>query len=825
MMSRDANLGAAPPEEKSFLPSIFSMGSVVPPDKSTKKQKHMLANTRAIDFVLEFIEKRMPRAPGEYPAIRAKRPGDKVICLKSGTGSGKSTVLPVELYKKFAPRGGGEILVTQPRVLNAIDIVKQIVKHNEEMRFGANIGYQTGPLTRKPTMRGILLASIGILTNKLSIMPPEKFVKRYQFIVIDEVHDRSKELDAALLIVKKLLADYYEHPMCPIVILMSATFDEKIFMRYFGSPKENYIKIEGRTYPIDIRYSPFDVGDYIGYAFRKIRQIHFDNIADVLQDVTVRDIIVFVQSNADSVAIEAAVAEFNRELIEKGFEKTKLDFQGLPDEKKWEGGVEGGAEGSSSKGDVADRGAANYLLAPVKLSSETFGRVEREFKDLYAKIAHMTVTVDGREYPASRKVIVSTPVAETGVTLETLKYCIDTGFRIAPEYNPIVNAPIVKHSAVTQSMSDQRIGRVGRKAPGVAYPCYTQDTYNQMLKDDFSQFVKDDISSVLLLIIVKETTALNDNPRPDLIRAGETFRMHTYSSQTHYHLDQVKKLNIATMDYVEQPSAAGIISALEKLHMCGFIDAKYQITPEGFFASKLQKLSVECIRAIFSTYAHGSSTLDMITIASFLSVQKVFGRKYVARKVGQPDSWMCEFIDYLFVWDEFCDQIDKLGTRKSRGVRGLRDWTQSQNINFESLLRVSDMRTGVIENFIQVGLDPFYNGLQMPQGTYSLREILKRPEEGLAEIIKIKKSLVSGFRMNIAAWNAKSKQYVGTYRNIVISVDSPVLSGYEAPPHHILVGSTAMVESMMAPGRYEFSGKCISALDGFVRVDAEMPRR
>lgn len=778
-------------------PSIFSTGTVVPPAGATKREKALIENMRAIDYLLDFVEKRLPPAGGGLPSVIPRRPGDKVILLKSGTGSGKSTAVPAELHKAFFGRGAGEIIVTQPRVLNAIDIVKQITQFYPHLQFGKNIGYQTGPLTRKPNMKGILFASIGILTNKLSTMDPDDFVAAFQIIIIDEVHDRSKDLDSVLFILKKFLAKYYGNPMCPLVILASATFDEKLFADYFGCPKSNYIEIKGMSFPIEEHFPEWDVNNYIDYAVDRVKKIHFENVAEIEEGVVVRDIIVFVKSGADIKLMEEAINNLNKELL--NFPKAKADFEALPPEKE-----------------RLAVGGGSYLLAPVALSSETYGMVEREFRDLYARIENTDVVVGKDTYTASRKVIISTPVAETGVTLETLKYCIDTGYAIMPEFNPVVGADLVKHANVTQGMAMQRRGRVGRKAPGVWYPAYTRETFDMMRKDDFSKMLKEDISETLLVLIIQETGTIFDSSSQEKIRAGEAIQRHIYSDKSYYSLTQKKPLNLAAMDFLEPPSAHGLLYAMEKLQMCGFITSEYQVTFEGFFAARFQKLSIECRRMIMEGFEHEANILDLVTIAAFVMVgrRNVLGRKYVMRNPsGLPpkqadfarNMWACEFIDYVFIWEEFNDHIGKMG--KKTGVADLKRWASDNDIKYGGLLAVAALRTNIMENMIQMGLNPFYNGLGLDRGTYSLVEMIKT---GADEILKLKRSIIGGFRMHLYKWDAKAGRYVGMLRRIPIKVKSPLLEDH---PMYIVISDLSLVEN---EGVYTFSGETVSVMDGFV---------
>ena len=84
---------------------------------------------------------------GGVPSVKPTSVNDRIMILKSGTGSGKSTTLSPELYRRFQVGTGKNIAVTQPRVLTAMSIPVDVIEHYDEMVMGETIGYQTGDFT------------------------------------------------------------------------------------------------------------------------------------------------------------------------------------------------------------------------------------------------------------------------------------------------------------------------------------------------------------------------------------------------------------------------------------------------------------------------------------------------------------------------------------------------------------------------------------------------------------------------------------------------------------------------------------------------------
>lgn len=175
----------------------------------------------------------------------------QVIIVCGETGSGKTTQLPKICL--LAGRGTkGLIGHTQPRRIAASSIAKRIAKElNTEV--GEVVGYKVRFTDKTMPGAAIKLMTDGILLAETQTDP---LLKRYDTIIIDEAHERSINIDFLLGYLKRILVRRRDLK----VIVTSATIDAERFAKHFeidGKPAPVYT-IEGRTYPVEIRYRPVD---------------------------------------------------------------------------------------------------------------------------------------------------------------------------------------------------------------------------------------------------------------------------------------------------------------------------------------------------------------------------------------------------------------------------------------------------------------------------------------------------------------------------------------------------------------------------------------
>ena len=300
------------------LPTLKTEGNVVPQNWMNKKEKNKALHQIPLDYISDFISDRLPLRRGQNAKIKPKCMGDRVILLKSGTGSGKSTNIPSQLYYVFFEKLHKNIGITEPRRLTVETIPEDILEWQPQLKMGKNIGWQIKGIDRKP-VKGIIFMTTGILVQQLKTLTNEEFMAKYMFILVDEFHERSIQIDDLLFRIKVFLEDNYDNPNCPMIILMSATFEKKPYMEYFDIPKENHIIVKGFAYPKKYIYERNPVNNVVERTIEIVKDIHTSkeglnevgiegSMPAVPVDISavpsavpisgneIRDIIIFVQS-------------------------------------------------------------------------------------------------------------------------------------------------------------------------------------------------------------------------------------------------------------------------------------------------------------------------------------------------------------------------------------------------------------------------------------------------------------------------------------------------------------------------------------------------
>lgn len=456
------------------LPTLLLKGNLIETGYSDKKEK--LDEYRPIDYIIEFLEKRVNK--------QAKSVQDRILIVRSSTGSGKSTVMPSEIYHTQYDKLRRTIVCTQPRVFNAVSIpTEQIIPYNtkDKIKQGRqplvleeNIGYQTKAFTKKPT-KGLLFMTIGVLAQQIKIFTPEEFMQQYSIIIIDEAHERSIDTDFTLMFIKKFIQQHINNQNCPFLITTSATFDPFKFADYLLSDikqknerYKNIIDVSGFSHPIQDTFLQYPTNDLIQEAADTALKLHTENNDDIKNNEKFRDILIFVSGAGEIKKIKQILEGKN----DKNFivlSVTRQDIQG---------------------------------------ESDDFQNMTRSYHEIPGK--------------PERRIMIATNVGETGITYPNLKYVIDTGFHNSSEFDPTTASSLLINKPVTKSMYRQRRGRSGRNAPGFSFPLYTEETYNKFLEDAYPEIIREDISHPILTLISGGDKSFNiqdvdllDPPTPD----------------------------------------------------------------------------------------------------------------------------------------------------------------------------------------------------------------------------------------------------------------------------------------------------------------------
>jgi HrpA-like RNA helicase len=394
-----------------------------------------------IDYVCDYVSER----------ISKRGVANRVFIVHASTGSGKSTIIPPELYRRLNEKlGRRNILCTQPRVLTAIELPIRVTEFIPEMKMGKNIGYQTGTTTLKPR-RGVTYMTSGVLMNQLNTMTDEEFIAANAVIVLDEVHERNASADYVMYAMKKMLERLSDNPKCPFVLLMSATMDPEKMSRYFLGKviKGAIATVRGFSFNITKHFLPVATSNLYGDIAKIVAG--FPPKAD---DGNPNNAIIFVPG-IDSF-LEAALIAAN---------KTDSPY------------------------------------AVIRLTSES---VKKQEADIAEDLKKMKVTIAGKLHTPVRKVFIATNVAETGLTIPGLKHVIDMGLVNNSEYNPYLNCKLLVMRPVTRFMHMQRCGRVGRESNGDAWLMYTEDMMKSLPEDTFPDLVRSEITMEILAFLLKE---------------------------------------------------------------------------------------------------------------------------------------------------------------------------------------------------------------------------------------------------------------------------------------------------------------------------------
>jgi HrpA-like RNA helicase len=733
------------------------------------------ANDIPAEYVVNWVKKRMDKTNLTFD--------DRVLILRSETGSGKSTVLPVYLFRILRDQlvdintryEGRSVVCTQPRVLNTRSITRDLDSspYYPDIILNKTLGFSTGALKEGST-RGLIYMVVDTLFTQLKIWTDEEIIERYSIIIIDEAHERSLSIDLVLMEIKQFLARNLDNKDLPFIILASATIDMDKYTRYFGIGEDNKVYITGSAFGIEEKYLEENTRDYIKTVTDTIIKIHEENKDDPPNQC---DILVFMPGAGEQKEITEALNEIET-----------LPYKLL----------------------IIERTAINENL--------------QDYRDLTKPLGDLLSTNKKGKKPI-RRIIVSTSVAETGVTIDTLKYCIDNGWNRTPEYYPNLNIyGTLMTKPCSQSRITQRRGRVGRLFPGKFFPIYTRKTFDSLIENQLPDICTDDLNKLLVNII--------HNQMEYKKREG---------IKTDFRIEDVDLL-----DSLPSDTASAV---LEKCFVLGYIDDNirnendsvgYGLTQLGNMIRKTSTLTLEWFRVIMAGFIWEVPIIDLITIIaiseSFSSIKKAIDKTdsvlltnipklfkegsiedtYVIARYTMYDN----FLEGLLFYNTFCDVMNE-----SNNLADIEKWCVTNKVKYDDMMKMTERRDDIINDLLIVGINPFW------VGKYELSA--KTPDDLCFETIRrYKKCLYDGFRLNVLKYNNKKEEYEDRH-GVVVKV-FPLFDkntrevvkkmGFKSPKskymitNGIILKKPSLKEDNM---QYTISCGLISSMDGYIGVDEE----
>ncbi|GAB3482943.1 ATP-dependent RNA helicase HrpA [Marinomonas epiphytica] len=312
--------------------------------------------------------------------------------------------------------------------------VAQRISDEMQVEFGEQVGFQVRFTDETSDSTLIKLMTDGIL---LAEIQQDRLLSKYDTIIIDEAHERSLNIDFLLGYLKRILA---ERPDLKVIVT-SATIDVERFSKHFNNAP--IIEVSGRTYPVEIRYQPL---------------LSKNDSEELDEDQSME------QGILD--AVEGLIAEERR----SGYRGAGDILVFLPGERE------------------------------IRATAEVLRRAElrsTEVLPLYARLSANEQQLIFKSH-GGRRVVLSTNVAETSLTVPGIRYVIDPGLARVSRYSvrsKVQQLPIEK---ISQASANQRAGRCGRVAEGICVRLYDEADFLQRAEFTDPEIFRTNLASVIL---------------------------------------------------------------------------------------------------------------------------------------------------------------------------------------------------------------------------------------------------------------------------------------------------------------------------------------
>ena len=403
----------------------------------------------------------------------------------------------------------------------------------------------------------------------LQEMKGDRMLSQYSVLMIDEAHERTLNIDFILGLVKEILP----HRPDMKVIVSSATLNPEAFSDYFDSAP--IVSIDTPVFPVELRYR-----------------------APAME-------------NDEEVLLTALTAEVER-LISEGAGK---------------GGRPGG------EGDILIFCTGEKMIKETvtRLISSDAGR-RLQVMPLYGRLGSEEQERVFEPAPAGMiKVVVSTNVAETSVTIDGITAVIDTGLAKMNFYNPRTFTSALVETPISRASADQRRGRAGRTRPGVCLRLYSEKNYRER-----PEFTREEIYRTDLAEVVLRMAEIG-------IRDFETF------------------------PFISPPSPKGIHGAVETLRLLDALDSENILTDIGRRMVPYPLMPRHARMIVEASLRYHGVLKETIIAAAFLSTNAPFllpqGEEMEARRAHHAfrSERYGDFASYLNLFWDYMESGDRAG--------------------------------------------------------------------------------------------------------------------------------------------------------------------
>lgn len=564
----------------------------------------------------------------------------QIMVFVGETGSGKTTQIPQFVaYDDLSHLNGTQIACTQPRRVAAMSVAKRVADEMD-VELGEEVGYLIRFENKTSDKTFLKYMTDGMLLREAM---DDHEMKNYSCIILDEAHERTLATDILMGLLKQISLN---RPDLKIII-MSATLDAEKFQSYFNNAP--LLAVPGRTHPVEIYYTPEFQRDYLDATIRTVLQIH------ATEDDG--DILVFLTGEEE---------------IEDACRKISLEADEL----------------------IREQNCGPLKVYPL------YGSLPPHQQTKIFDPAPQPLKIGGRP---GRKVIVSTNIAETSLTIDGIVYVVDPGFSKQKVYNPRIRVESLLVSPISKASAQQRAGRAGRTRPGKCFRLYTEEAFQkELIEQSYPEILRSNLASTVL---------------------------------------ELKKLGIDDLvhfDFMDPPAPETMMRALEELNYLQCLSDEGDLTTLGRTASQFPLDPMLAILLI-NSFKYNCSE-EILTIVSLLSVPNVFVRPASARKradeakmiFAHPDG---DHLTLLNVYEAFqSDEAFNLG---------LHQWCRDHFLSYRSLTSAKSVRSQLRR--IMERHDIELNSIDFNDPSYWTN---------------IRKALAAGFFMQVAKKKSGNKGYL-----------------------------------------------------------------
>lgn len=517
---------------------------------------------------------------------------DNTIVI-GGTGSGKTVRTPQMIRALRQKNEPFKLIVSEPTQVNTSSIAARVAEESG-VELGEEIGFWHGDgksFNKNGKKTDTLFVTEKMLAIQLQDNPLllDKDNQPITHVMIDEVHVQSTDTEEILALLKEVQKRRPKN-MPPLkIIAASATVNKEMLEDYFDVPEAIDIKVE-TPHPVEKKYLDQNLTDSRSKAKKAAKIIaEIDKEEREKGPINNADVVVFVAGSADMNLYAAEIAHQN-------LEDTQI----------------------------------------IKLHAGSSDRQKEE--------------VEKAPAPGKRRIIVATNWAETGVTINGLKYVINSGEEFERTLHPETGLEYMRRIKKSRAALGQCSGRVGRVAPGTVYNLFTEADYNSPEREEYPipQIQRSDLSGLLLDI-------------------------------------KSKKLDIRKLEFLSSPLDEERIEFAEKtLILLGALKPDGTITEIGKRMNALP-IDFHLARMIVEADKNHRGIDQLVTIAALCDGKPIIDKGFeerVIRKFGVPSS---DFLSYLKIWEEFIKNDSS------------KEWAKEHHLNYQALMKVEKKKEKILK--------------------------------------------------------------------------------------------------------------------------------